>query len=29
MTHILHRAANAVLPVAVSASGCEIVDREG
>ena len=29
MTHILHRAANAVLPVAVSGSGLEIVDAEG
>ena len=29
MTHILHRAANAVLPVAVSGSGVEIVDAEG
>ena len=29
MTHILHRAANAVMPVAVSGSGVEIVDAEG
>jgi adenosylmethionine-8-amino-7-oxononanoate aminotransferase len=29
MTHILHRAANAVLPVAVSGDGVEIVDAEG
>jgi adenosylmethionine-8-amino-7-oxononanoate aminotransferase len=29
MTHILHRAANVVMPVAVSASGVEIVDAEG
>ena len=29
MTHILHRAANAVLPVAVSGSGVEIVDASG
>jgi len=29
MTHILHRAANVVLPVAVSGSGVEIVDAEG
>jgi adenosylmethionine-8-amino-7-oxononanoate aminotransferase len=29
MTHILHRAANAVMPVAVSGSGLEIVDAEG
>ena len=29
MTHILHRAANVVMPVAVSGSGVEIVDAEG
>ena len=29
MTHILHRAANAVMPVAVSGSGIEIVDADG
>ncbi len=29
MTHILHRAANAVMPVAVSGAGVEIVDAEG
>ncbi len=29
MTHILHRAANAVMPVAVSGSGVEIIDAEG
>ena len=29
MTHILHRSANAVYPVAVSGSGLEIVDAEG
>jgi adenosylmethionine-8-amino-7-oxononanoate aminotransferase len=29
MTHILHRAANAALPVAVSGSGIEIVDATG
>src|SRR5271165_4179513 len=29
MTHILHRAAKAVMPVAVSGSGVEIVDAEG
>ncbi len=29
MTHILHRAANAVMPAAVSAAGVEIVDAEG
>jgi adenosylmethionine-8-amino-7-oxononanoate aminotransferase len=29
MTHILHRAANAVMPVAVSGSGVEIVDTKG
>jgi adenosylmethionine-8-amino-7-oxononanoate aminotransferase len=29
MTHILHRSANAVLPVAVSGSGLEIVDAQG
>jgi adenosylmethionine-8-amino-7-oxononanoate aminotransferase len=29
MTHILHRAANVVMPVAVSGSGVEIVDKEG
>ncbi len=29
MTHILHRAANDVMPVAVSGSGVEIVDAEG
>jgi adenosylmethionine-8-amino-7-oxononanoate aminotransferase len=29
MTHILHRAANAVMPVAVSGSGVEIVDADG
>ena len=29
MTHILHRAANAVMPVAVSGSGVEIVDAQG
>ena len=29
MTHILHRAANAVMPVAAAASGIEIVDAEG
>ena len=29
MTHILHRAANADLPVAVAGSGVEIVDAEG
>ena len=29
MTHILHRAANALMPVAVSGSGIEIVDAEG
>jgi adenosylmethionine-8-amino-7-oxononanoate aminotransferase len=29
MTHILHRVANTVLPVAVSGSGLEIVDAEG
>jgi len=29
MTHILHRAANAVMPVAVSGSGVEIFDAEG
>jgi adenosylmethionine-8-amino-7-oxononanoate aminotransferase len=29
MTHILHRAANAVMPVAVSGSGVEIVDAAG
>ena len=29
MTHILHRSANAVMPVAVSGSGLEIVDAEG
>jgi adenosylmethionine-8-amino-7-oxononanoate aminotransferase len=29
MTHILHRAANVVMPVAVSGSGVELVDAEG
>ena len=29
MTHILHRSPNAVMPVAVSGSGVEIVDAEG
>ena len=29
MTHILHRAANAVMPVAVAGSGIEIVDADG
>jgi adenosylmethionine-8-amino-7-oxononanoate aminotransferase len=29
MTHILHRAANAVMPVAVSGAGIEIVDAQG
>jgi len=29
MTHILHRSANAVMPVAVSGSGVEIVDGQG
>ncbi|MGA8714852.1 MAG: aminotransferase class III-fold pyridoxal phosphate-dependent enzyme, partial [Roseiarcus sp.] len=29
MTHILHRSANAVYPVAFSGSGLEIVDAEG
>jgi adenosylmethionine-8-amino-7-oxononanoate aminotransferase len=29
MTHILHRAANAVMPVAVSGSGVEIADAQG
>ncbi len=29
MTHILHRAANAVMPVAAAGSGVEIVDGEG
>ncbi|HXE25244.1 MAG TPA: aspartate aminotransferase family protein, partial [Roseiarcus sp.] len=29
MTHILHRSANAVMPVAVSGSGVEIVDGKG
>ena len=29
MTHILHRSANAVMPVAVAGSGVEIVDAEG
>jgi adenosylmethionine-8-amino-7-oxononanoate aminotransferase len=29
MTHILHRSANAVMPVAVSGFGVEIVDAEG
>ena len=29
MTHILHRAANAVMPVAVGGSGVEIVDADG
>lgn len=29
MTHILHRAANAVLPVAVGGKGIELVDRDG
>ncbi len=29
MTHILHRAANVLMPVAVSGSGIEIVDAEG
>jgi adenosylmethionine-8-amino-7-oxononanoate aminotransferase len=29
MTHILHRSTNAVMPVAVSGSGVEIVDAEG
>ena len=29
MTHILHRSANVVLPVAVSGSGLEIVDADG
>lgn len=29
MTHILHRSANAVMPVAVSGSGVEIVDAQG
>jgi adenosylmethionine-8-amino-7-oxononanoate aminotransferase len=29
MTHILHRAANAVMPVAVGGAGVEIVDAEG
>jgi len=29
MTHILHRAANAVMPVAVGGSGVEIFDAEG
>jgi adenosylmethionine-8-amino-7-oxononanoate aminotransferase len=29
MTHILHRSANAVYPVAVSGSGLEIVDAQG
>ena len=29
MTHILHRSPNAVMPVAVSGSGVEIVDSEG
>ncbi len=29
MTHILHRAANTVYPVAVSGSGLEIIDAEG
>jgi adenosylmethionine-8-amino-7-oxononanoate aminotransferase len=29
MTHILHRVANTVLPVAVSGSGLEIIDAGG
>jgi adenosylmethionine-8-amino-7-oxononanoate aminotransferase len=29
MTHILHRAANAVMPVAVGGKGIELFDREG
>ena len=29
MTHILHRAANAVMPVAVAGSGVEIIDADG
>jgi adenosylmethionine-8-amino-7-oxononanoate aminotransferase len=29
MTHILHRSPNAVMPVAISGSGVEIVDAEG
>jgi adenosylmethionine-8-amino-7-oxononanoate aminotransferase len=29
MTHILHRAANAVMPVAVAGKGIEIVDQDG
>ena len=29
MTHILHRVANAVMPVAVGGSGVEIVDADG
>jgi adenosylmethionine-8-amino-7-oxononanoate aminotransferase len=29
MTHILHRAANAVMPVAVAGSGIELFDRDG
>jgi adenosylmethionine-8-amino-7-oxononanoate aminotransferase len=29
MTHILHRAANAVMPIAIAGSGVEIVDAEG
>jgi acetylornithine/succinyldiaminopimelate/putrescine aminotransferase len=29
MTHILHRSANAVYPIAVSGSGLEIVDAQG
>src|ERR1700681_4126973 len=29
MSHILHRAANAAMPVAVSGKGVELFDREG
>ena len=29
MTHILHRAANAVMPVAVGGKGIELFDRDG
>ncbi len=29
MTHVLHRSANAIMPVAVSGSGVEIVDGQG
>ena len=29
MTHILHRAANAIMPVAVAGNGVELFDRDG